>query len=334
MPLHLSYSSLKAVNPALSGPDTEMNEEHRIGTLDSNFGQHLIDYEIHGEDSDLTKPNNWNELRSMVVARPRQIIPSESYDAQYKAFRQATRENVHTRDVRKNIIPLIRGSSPFYSDGGHSFQNIRDITDGGIAKVRPDFYDGVHYSLLEKKISTELCPFIRPLVAKITPVVPNFFGVFRGKESSASEVELLARYSGAIGARGIHRLRSFGVEDQETVYDNKAYTISATYYYGLLTLYAHRPIAPSVPGGLDRYRMTRIRKFDLEDDPDAFRKGVEALRNAREWAREKRDKLVAAANARAQTTTRTQDVDDGEDANDGQDTEDLQDVDDWQDEDE
>lgn len=327
------------MKPALSGPDTEMNEEYRIGTLDPNFGQHLSDHEIHGEDSDLTKPNNWNELRIMV-ARPRQIIPSESYDAQYKAFRQATRENVHTRDVRKNITPLIRGSSPIYSDGGHSFQNIRDMTDGNVVKVQPDFYDGVHYSSLEKNIYTELRPFIRPLVAKITPVVPNFFGVFKGNESSAYEGELLARYSGAIGARGIHRLRSFGVEDQETVYDNKAYTISATYYSGLLTLYAHRTIAPSVPGGPDRYRMTRIRKFDLEDGPGAFRKGVAALLNAREWAREIRDKLVAAANARAQTTTRTQDAndgqdaDDGEDADDGQDTDDGQDADDWQDEDE
>lgn len=321
------------MNPALSGPDTEMNEEPRIGTLDDNFGQHLTDYEIHAEDSYLTKPNNWKELRSMV-ARPRQIVPSESYDAQYKAFCQAKRENVDNRDVRKNITPLIRGSSPFYSDGGHSFQNVSDITNGSIVKVKPDFYDGVHYSLLEKKVYTELRPFVRPLVAKTTPVVPNFFGVFRGRKPAASEVELIARYSGAIGARGIHKLRSFGVEDLATVYDNKAYTISATYYEGLLTLYAHRLIAPSVPGGRDRYRMTRIRRFDLEDNPGAFRKGVEALQNAREWAKEKREKLVAAANARAQTTTRTQDADDGEDANDEQDTDDRQDAEDLQDEDE
>ncbi len=292
-----------------------------MGSYDRNFGLHLTEYEIHEDDSHLTKPNNWNELRSMLV-RPRQIIPSsESYDGQYQAFLQANRESRDNDDVKKKITPIIRGSSQFGSDKGHPFLNMNDITNGGIVKVQPDFYDGVqHYSSLEKKMYAELGHFIRPLVAKTTPVVvPNFFGVFRSEDTKASEVEVLARYSGAIGARGIHRLRSFGVEDQETVYDNKAYTISATYSNGVLTFYAHRLIAPSVRGGRDRYRMTLIVATLLASSPGDFRKGVEAFRNAREWAREKRDELVAAANARTQTTIiRTQDADDGQYADDRQ----------------
>lgn len=330
MPLPLQYSSRTAVNPALSGPDTEMDQEYRMGTLDPNFGLHLTQYEIHEDDYHLTQPNNWDELRSMV-ARPRQISPSESYDAQYQAFRQAELESSDKLYVKKKIIPVIRGSSHFGSEKGHSFQNMGDITNGSIVKAQPDFYDGVRFSALEKVMYEQLRPFIKPLVAATTPVVPNFFGVFRGRSTSDREVKLLARYSGAIGARGIHRLRSFGVEDKETVYDNNAYTISATYLSGTLTLYAHRPIAPSVPGGRDIYRMTRFFGSLLIDSPGEFRRGVEAFRKARKWACEKRKELVAAANARTQTTTRTQDANDGQDAGDRQDAIDGADANDRQD---
>ena len=64
-----------------------------------------------------------------------------------------------------------------------------------------------------------------------------------------------ALYDGALGARGIHELRSY--VDPETAYDNNAYTITSTYHGG-----------------------------------------TGALRNARDWAKEKREELMIAANGK------------------------------------
>ncbi|KAI4149092.1 MAG: hypothetical protein LQ340_004797 [Diploschistes diacapsis] len=44
--------------------------------------------------------------------------------------------------------------------------------------------------------------------------------------------------------------------------------------------------------------MTQLRGWDMTDNPDTFRQGAGALRNAREWAKEKREELIAAANGK------------------------------------
>lgn len=43
-----------------------------------------------------------------------------------------------------------------------------------------------------------------------------------------------------------------------------------------------------------KYQMTLIWIFALNRSPDSFRQGVNAFRNAREWAMEKRDEFIAA----------------------------------------
>ena len=46
------------------------------------------------------------------------------------------------------------------------------------------------------------------------------------------------------------------------------------------------------------FRMTQVRGWDMTDNPDTFRKGASALRNARDWAKEKREELMIAANGK------------------------------------
>lgn len=52
----------------------------------------------------------------------------------------------------------------------------------------------------------------------------------KGPDGSGAVAKRQACYDGAVGARGIHALRSFGVEDSKTVYDNHAYTITTAYH--------------------------------------------------------------------------------------------------------
>ena len=101
-----------------------------------------------------------------------------------------------------------------------------------------------------------------------------------------------------MGARGMHELRSY--IDQESLFDNNTYTSTSTYHHsGLLTIHTTYPTASESPTNPIEYRMTQLRSFAMTDAPDTFRQGAGALRNARDWAREKREELITAANGKA-----------------------------------
>lgn len=277
----------------------------RTGANDPAFGQHLIDHGHHPANNMLPKPLNWDEIMG-IMEQPGSVTQPDSYDAQYEAFYQAVLEVGHSRekrDIMKRIFPLIAGDSRICSSRNHSFSDLTDLTDGSIVKPIIEIYDGVEHDKLDGEIVKELRYFIKPLPAQKAPLVPNFFGVFKG---AGALPEQIARYFGAIGARGIQKLRSFAMEDPEIVYDDKAYTITAIYENSTLRIYAHHPIQPPVRGGSEKYRMTLVKAIFIGDSQDELRHGVTAFRNAREWAMGKRDEFVEAANARRQTMARTQ----------------------------
>ena len=45
--------------------------------------------------------------------------------------------------------------------------------------------------------------------------------------------------------------------------------------------------------------MTQINTWGMTGNPATFRKGASAFRNARDWAKDKRDNAIECANARA-----------------------------------
>jgi len=100
-------------------------------------------------------------------------------------------------------------------------------------------------------------------------------------------------------ALGMHELRS--LMDPETAYDNNAYTVTSTYHggSGTLTVYTTHPTPSKNPKSPTEYRMTQLNSFAVTGNLDTFRQGASALRNARDWAKEKREELIAAANGKA-----------------------------------
>ena len=153
------------------------------------------------------------------MEQPRPVTLPDSYNAQYQAFYQAVSEvgnRADKYDIMKKVFPHIAGSR-FCSSRNQYFLNLADLTDGNIVRARVEIYDGAEHNKLDREILTDLRSFIKPLPAKIIPVVPNFFGVFKGSASGAIVPEQVARYFGAIGARGVQKLRSFAMEDSETI---------------------------------------------------------------------------------------------------------------------
>ena len=243
----------------------------------------------------------------MKQSRPAPIS-SKSYDTQYEVLIQVKKKVQTKNEVIKDIFPFIAGSSKFYSSRYHTFGNLANLTNSNIVKHQSDIYDRAGASNLDPQILKELHIFFQLLAKKKYLVVLNFFGMFKGPKIEIYVGEQQAQYTGAIGARAIHMLRSFAVEDPEMIYDKNAYTITATYQVrdGNLKLYAHHPIKPPVPDGSMEYRMTLIGCFPINLSLDDFRRELTAFRNAWEWAIQKRNECIVAANSQAQKTATAQ----------------------------
>jgi hypothetical protein len=105
-----------------------------------------------------------------------------------------------------------------------------------------------------------------------------------------------ALQDGGVGARAMQHLQSYG--QPEPVYDNNAYTITSTFDGEQLLMYTTHPTQPADPGEQPEYHMNQLRGWTLTDGPETFRQGATAYRNGRDWAKEKRDEFIEAANGR------------------------------------
>ncbi len=117
-------------------------------------------------------------------------------------------------------------------------------------------------------------------------MAPNFFVAVKGPDGSAAVAKRQVCYDGALGARGIHSLQSYG--SHKSVYGN-AYTISSMYHDGTLKMYTSHLAEPKNPEGRPEYHMSQINTWGMTGNADTFRQGARAYRNARDWAKEQRD---------------------------------------------
>jgi hypothetical protein len=130
------------------------------------------------------------------------------------------------------------------------------------------------------------------------PAVPNIFMEIKAPSEDANLVRCRACYNGALGARAIHSLQMYCRD--KPIYDNKAYVITMIYHpeTGTLQMYTTHVTQPASPGGLPEYHMTQLGSWDLTANYDSFQRGVTAFRNARDWAKEHRDRFIEEANAK------------------------------------
>ncbi|KAK3167059.1 hypothetical protein OEA41_010184 [Lepraria neglecta] len=233
------------------------------------------------------------------MAQPRHSLsPSRFSETVFEAFQQTNEEALTEGTVISTIFPIIAGSARIPYSENLYFRNLKDLTDGSITKAKPDFYDRSRPAELDKHIREELGPYIVPSTNTAAPYLPNLFTKAKGPKGASDVYKRQALYDGFLSARGIHELWSY--VDPETSYDDNTYTITSTYHpSGLLTIYTTHPTASGSPTNPTEYRMTQLRSFAMTDAPDTFRQGAGALRNARDWAKEKREELITAANGKA-----------------------------------
>lgn len=61
----------------------------RIGTCAVGFGKHLIDHGVYPNNGNVTQPQNWDEISSMVEQPRLPLIPPGFYAVQSRAFQEA-----------------------------------------------------------------------------------------------------------------------------------------------------------------------------------------------------------------------------------------------------
>lgn len=155
------------------------------------------------------------------MALPRVFLsPSRFTRENFLDFKQKNREALTENKVMSDAFSIIVGTADIPSQQNLRFINLQDLTDGSITKAQPDFYDGARPEKLDKPIREHLGPAIVPSTNTATPCLPNFFTEGKGPKGLTDVCKNQAMYDGALGARGIHELRSY--VDPDTALDSNA----------------------------------------------------------------------------------------------------------------
>lgn len=282
-----------------SSTSSKTKRSKRSSAYDLGFEQHLVDYGVYPDGDEDMEPLNMDAITDRLGESRPSLSPSHFTRAEFTRFKQANRDASREGSVISKVLPLLMGNDEdIYSEQDVLFNNLRPITDGSIVKAKPDKYDGARASEINKDVRAELDNFIMPSTDRNVPVLPNFFVEAKGPSGSGAVGKRQACYDGALGARAMHEMQAYATGDR--VLDNKAYTITSTFQGGSgggsLTLYSIHPTASTAPDRTTDYRLTQLDGWHMTGNMETFRKGVGAIRNARDWAKEQRETLIVAAN--------------------------------------
>ena len=284
---------------------TETENTRLSGVYDRDFQQNLIDGGVYPPAYEYpdgripAKPDNLREI-NQIMARPRSSLsPSKFSDDAHENFTRVDAHAAKEKQVSELVIPLIAGKirDTRCIAGGIPFGNLDHLTDGNLKPGNPDIYHGARPEQLNRVVRTELSGHIVPSTQEDLPIAPNFFLAAKGPDGSAAVAKRQACYDGALGARGIHSLRSYGREQE---YDSNAYTISSVYHDGTLKIFTIHPVEGlGQHKGKAVYHMNQIKGYAMTSDTETFRHGATAFRNLRDWTEAQRNGAIADANDRS-----------------------------------
>jgi hypothetical protein len=279
-----------------------MKMSKKIGPSDGNFLQHLKDYGIYPDGYRHLDPDNLGEIKHTLKRRRSSLSLPSLNDASFQRLAALNQAAFGEGDTMAEEFTFITGSASIPHTRNQEFSNLKDLTTGALTKAKPDFYDGSDPTDLNRGVRDQLGVYIVPCANKSMPCLPNFLGEAKGPKGIIEVCKRQALYYGALSARGMHQLRLHN--DAKTSFDNKAYIIVATYLSapGLLGLYTCHPAQSKYPANQVSYHLTKLGQWLIFENVDAFTEGITAFRNARDWAEEQRNRLIATANEIAQNS--------------------------------
>jgi hypothetical protein len=268
------------------------NTSRSTGPYNRNFQQNLTDGGVYPHayrypDGRVSaKPNNWEEINRRLSQRRPSLSPSKFSKEAYERFVQADADAVKEKQVTTSVIPIIEGyiEDAKCVSGGIPFTNLDPLTDGTLVSGNPDIYYGTRPEQLDRRVRNKLSGHIIPSTQDDLPVAPNFFLAAKRPDGSAAVAKRQACYDGALGARGMDSLQSYGQENASHV--TNACTISSIYHDGTLKMYIIHPSQPASPGDRREYFTNQLNTWGMTGNIETFRQGATVYRNARDWAKE------------------------------------------------
>ena len=285
-------------------PTTNTTNTESSGPYSRNFQQKLIDGGIYPDEYEypegrvLPEPGNLEEINQRLAQPRPSLSPSHFSNEKFKQFKRADAHVSKENKATKTVIPIIEGkiTDDKCVEGEVLFTNLKPLTNDMLTAAKPDLYYGARPEQLDRRVRDELSGHIIPSTQDDLPIAPNFFLAAKGPDGTAAVARRQACYDGALGARGMHSLQSYG--EDEPVHNNNAYAITSIYSDGQLKMYTSHPTQPTSPKGRPEYCMTQLNTWGMTGNLDTFRQGASAYRNARDWAKEQRDEAIRLANDR------------------------------------
>ena len=298
----LESTAMTSAPAAKDGARTNNTPKSSSSPYCSAFKQHLIDHNIYTDSyiypngNEPPEPKNFDEIEQRLINRRPSVekIGKTNHKTFTRMEKQATQED----EPLSTAILTIQGKSEDGQcvSGKKRFNNLVRITSVRLVDGNPDLYYGARPDQLNRQIRNDLNGFIIPSKDTSLPIIPNFFLAKKGPGGNIGVAIRQACYDGALGARAMYELRMHGRAIR--IYDNNAYTITSTYVGGTLRLYAiHLGEPNKITEGRPEYFMTLLDGFDLMGNVESFKNGLNAFRNAKDWAQEQRDAAIKRANA-------------------------------------
>lgn len=288
--------------PTTNTTNTKTTESS--GPYSRNFQQKLIDSGIYPGGYEYPdgriplKPDNLKEINHRLTQSRSSLSPTKFSNKNFEEFQRADAHISKENKATKTVIPIIEGkiTDDKCVEGEILFTNLKPLTNDMFTAAKPDLYYGARPEQLDRRIRDELSGHIIPSTQDDLPIAPNFFLAVKGPDGTPAVARRQACYDGALGARGMHILQSYG--EDKPVHDNKAYTITSIYNDGTLKMYTSHPTQSTCLNGSPEYCMTQLNTWGMTGNLDTFRQGAAAYRNARDWAKEQRDEAIKQANER------------------------------------
>jgi hypothetical protein len=245
-------------------------------------------------------PVNWDEIKQRLAQPRPSLSPSRFPEEEFRKFKRADAHASKEKQVTTSVIPIIEGDigDAKCVSGGLPFTNLDHLTDGTLVPGNPDIYYGARPEQLDRRVRDELSGHIIPSTQDDLPILPNFFLAAKRPDGSLAVAGRQASYDGALGARGMHSLESYGQEGP--VFANTASTISSIYHGGQLKMFTIHPSQPASSGSRPEYQMHQLNTWGMTGNIESFRQGATYYRNGRDWAKEQRDEAIRQANGRVE----------------------------------
>ena len=206
-----------------------------------------------------------------ILTQPRpSLSPSQFSNENFKEFKRADAHVSKENKATKTVIPIIEGkiTDDKCVEGDVLFTNLTPLINDMLTAAKPDLYYGARPEQLDQRVRDELSGHIIPSTKDDIPIAPNFFLAAKGPDGTAAVARRQACYDGALGARGMYSLQSYG--EDEPVYDNNAYTITSICSDGQRKTNTSHPTQPISLGGQPEYCMTQLGAYAMTHNRETF----------------------------------------------------------------